>query len=138
MLTREQILAADDITTEDVNVPQWGGSVRVRGLTGVDRDAWEAEMADVQPSGNGKAKGNVAVTMKRDNIRAKLVARCIVNEAGTREFSDSDIEALGNKSAAALDRIFGVAMRLSGIGDNDVDKMAQEMVEGKGDGDSSS
>ena len=76
--------------------------------------------------------------MKRDNIRAKLVARCIVNEAGTREFSDSDITALGNKSASALDLIFGVAMRLSGIGDNDVDKMAQEMVEGKGDGDSSS
>ena len=29
LLTRDEILAADDIKTEDVEVPEWGGDVRV-------------------------------------------------------------------------------------------------------------
>ena len=39
------------------------------------------------------------------------------------------IVALGAKSAAALDRIYDVATRLSGITDEDVEEMAEEMVE---------
>ena len=72
------------------------------------------------------------------NIRAKLVARCMVDDVGDRIFADSDVEALGKKSAQALDRLFGVAMRLSALQSGQVEAIAQEMVEGKGDGDSSS
>jgi hypothetical protein len=41
-LTRDAILQAPDLQGEDVAVPEWGGTVRVRGLSGAQRDAYEA------------------------------------------------------------------------------------------------
>ena len=38
ILNREQILAANDVKTRIVDVPEWGGSVIVRGLTSLERD----------------------------------------------------------------------------------------------------
>ena len=43
-LTRNEILAVDDLQTQKVDVPEWGGSVYVRGLTGSERDALEASI----------------------------------------------------------------------------------------------
>ena len=64
------------------------------------------------------------------NVRAKLCAWCIVDEGRRpRVFADADIVALGAKSAAALDRIYDVASDLSGITDEDVEELAEEMVE---------
>ena len=37
MLTRKQILECADIPTEIVKVPEWGGEVLVKGLTGAER-----------------------------------------------------------------------------------------------------
>ena len=56
-LTRDEILQAQDIQFEDVKVPEWNGTVRVRGLTGVERDALEASLIE----GKGKdAQVNLA------------------------------------------------------------------------------
>ena len=59
------------------------------------------------------------------NIRAKLASWCCVDAQGGRLFTESDVQALGGKSAAALGRIFDVATRLSGITEEDVDEMAE-------------
>lgn len=115
-LTREKILAAQDVRFEEVPVPEWGGVVRVKGLTGKERDALEFSM--IQGKGK-KASVNLA------NLRAKLVSQACVDEAGNRIFSDDDVAALGNKSAAALQRIFDVAQRLSGLSDDDVEELTK-------------
>ena len=116
MLTRDQILQAKDIQTEEVHVPEWGGTVLVRALDGEERDALEASMIQ------GKGK-NAQVNLK--NLRAKLVARSIVDENGKRLFEDGDIPALAKKSAAALNRVYEVAQRLSGITPEDVDELTK-------------
>src|SRR5690242_16024071 len=103
-LTRDSILGAADLPAQDVAVPEWGGSVRVRGLTGDERDDFEASCV----VGKGK---QTTVTWK--NARAKIVARCVIDDAGARVFSDGDVEALGLKSAAALNRVYAVAAKLS-------------------------
>ncbi|MGH3927651.1 MAG: hypothetical protein ACRDS1_01415 [Pseudonocardiaceae bacterium] len=113
-LGREAILSAEDSVTEDVEVPEWGGTVRVRGLTGAERDKIEALVA-----GNGK-KMNFA------NLRARMCAASVVDESGERLFGEADIAALGGKSAAALDRVFSVVQRLSGITDEDIDELTGE------------
>ena len=38
LLSAAEILAADDLPTEDVEVSEWNGTVRVRALTGAERD----------------------------------------------------------------------------------------------------
>lgn len=117
LLSKEAILAVQDTATELVDVPEWGGAVRVRGLTGAERDAFEGEV--VQRNGRD-------VRTNTRNIRARMVVMSVVNEDGSRMFSYHDIEALGEKSARALDRIFAVAMRLSGLRDEDVAEMAED------------
>jgi hypothetical protein len=115
-LTRDEIMAAQDVQFEDVSVPEWGGEVRVKSLMGEERDALEATMIQ------GKGK-NTSVNLA--NLRAKLVARSIVDESGQRIFSDTDIFALGKKSAAALSRVYEVAQRLSGISAEDVEELTK-------------
>lgn len=120
LLSREDIIGSDDRKTQDVAVPEWGGDVRVKALSGAERDAYELSLVIVT--------GNTATT-KLDNVRAKLVAYSCVDEEGNRLFSEEDIVALGEKSAAALQRVFDVARKLSGLTDEDV----EELAEGFGD-----
>lgn len=116
LLSKESILAAQDVATERVEVPKWGGAVLVRGLTGAERDAFEGEV--VQRAGRD-------VKTNTRNMRARLVVLSVVDEQGNRLFGFADIETLGAKSARALDRVFGVAMRLSGLRDEDVEELTE-------------
>lgn len=115
-LSKDDILNAQDLVTEEVAVPEWApepgmdATVLVRGLTGRERDDYEASM--IVRRGD-KVAQDVA------NARAKLVVKCVVDDGGQRVFTDQDAPALGEKSAAALDRIFEVVARLSGLREED-------------------
>lgn len=122
------ILALDDLPTELVTVPQWrDNTVLVRGLTGKDRDAYEGEII---VSRKDPRTGALTQDINLVNARAKLVARCVVDEAGNRLFTDDQVEALGAKSAAALQLIFDVAQRLSGMRAEDLKELVGESVPG--------
>ena len=114
LLTRDAILQAQDLPTERVVVPEWNGEVLVRALTGAERDAFEQSIVEQR----GKS-----TRMNLQNLRAKLVALTVVDEEGKRLFSDEDAKLLGQKSAAALNRIFEVAQRLSGLRPEDVEEL---------------
>lgn len=116
LLTKEAILKADDMKWEDVPVPEWGGTIRVRVLTGRERDLFDDSMVEL--------KGKVR-TMKLENIRARLVALSAIDEKGDRLFSDEDVLALGEKSALALDRVFDVCQRISGLREVDIQAMVK-------------
>ena len=118
ILTRDAILQAEDLPRELVEVPEWGGAVYVRSLTGTERDAFEFSIVEQR---GRSAKMNLR------NIRAKLVALSIVDGEGNRLFTDTDVKALGQKSAAVLDRLFAVAQRLSGLRDEDVEELAKNL-----------
>jgi hypothetical protein len=110
-LNRDAILKAQDAKHEDVEVPEWGGVVRVKALTAAERDRYE-EMALLD------SKGDIA--KKREDIRAKMILLAVIHEDGTPMFSESDLKPLSAKSAKAVGRLFDVACRLSGIGKDDV------------------
>lgn len=115
LLTREQILGTADLLHEDVAVPEWGGSVRVQMLTGAERDAFEQEIVVRQGK---KTQMNLA------NVRARLVALCMVDDEGQRVFGEADVKALGKKSALALNRVFEVAQRINGLTPEDMEELA--------------
>lgn len=123
ILTKDQILGADDLEVEEVDVSQWwGGSVLVQSLTGTERDAFEADIFE----GRGKN-----VERNFVNLRTKLLVRTIINENKKLMFSEKDIVALGKKCAAPLDKIFAVAQRLSGLTPKDVEDMTKNSSEGQ-------
>lgn len=115
-LTRDQILQVPDLVTEEVSVPEWGGTVLVKTLTGAERDRLEATIVSM----NGKK-----TTTNLKNLRAKMCVASCVDEEGKPLFTEKDVEALGNKSAAALQRVFEVGMRLSGLSEEDVDELTK-------------
>ena len=111
VLSKDQILQADDLKKETVDTPEWGGDVLVRELRGRERDAFEEGSMDKQRN----------VSMK--NMRARLVAMSAINEEGERLFTAAEATQLGDKSATALNRLFEVCCRLSGITSDDVEKL---------------
>ena len=116
MLKKDVILAVQDIAVEKVEVPEWDGHVFVKGLTGSERDKFEASLMTVQ----GKKQ-----TVNTANVRAKLASLTVCDEAGATLFTEKDVQALGKKSASALQRIFAVSQRLSRIGDEDIKELAE-------------
>jgi hypothetical protein len=78
-LDRDEILDYEDIETHVVPVPEWGkkAAVRLKVLSAAERDAFEASTVTVK---GGKQKPNLA------NLRARLVARCMVDAKGERVF----------------------------------------------------
>ena len=102
MLTRDAILGAQDLKTEDVPVPEWGGSVRVRTMTGTERDAFLRDLKRDEA-------GRVIAT----DYGTRLITFAAVGDDGARLFGDADVAALGAKSGVALQRVFAAADRLN-------------------------
>lgn len=128
-LDRDAILEVQDITIEPVEVPEWGGVVYVKALTGNERDAIESSVVAIDGKGQR--------VLRLDNLRAKTLARAICDPQGKRLFSDADIPALTKKSAAAMQRLFNVAQRLSGMTEEDVASLAAGLKNDQSDGSTS-
>lgn len=122
LLTRDQILGASDLPSEDVEIPEWKGTVRVRGMTVAERNAWEKSNTRTFRGRSGQMVTEVSQTALT-NFRQRLVARCVVDQDGNRLFSDSDVAALERKSAAAMERIVNVANRLNGVSQQDLEEL---------------
>lgn len=110
VLSKSAILSADDKKMVEQEVPEWGGSVMIRVMSGTERDRFESEFVG----------GNKSVEM----VRAKLVAKCLCDEDGNRLFSEQEIPQLGEKSAAVLDKLFSVCMKHNRFTKSDVEDMA--------------
>jgi hypothetical protein len=115
-LNRDAILGAVDVQTEKVDVPEWGGGVIVRGLTGDELDSFQGSIRQFRPTFDGKGMEPVLV---QDGMRAKLLVKCLVDEAGERLFTDQDAPALGAKNGSVIDRLYDVAARLSGLSEEE-------------------
>lgn len=116
-LSAEAILDAQDLKAEDVEVPEWGGTVRVRGMSGTERDRFESGFV-----------GNDMKALPKDkaleHYRARLAAACLVDGEGNRMFrSAAEVKRLSEKNAEALQRVCDVAMRLSGMSEEDQEEL---------------
>ena len=99
-LSAESILNADDFRYEDVDCPEWGGTVRVRSLSGGQRSIITQKVQDKE----------------LEELEELLVVRGCVDENGERIFTNKDIEKLKKKANTPIARISRKIMGLSGIG----------------------
>lgn len=98
LLDRDRILAAQDIASVDVDVPEWGGAVRIRRLKASEAQ----EFASLDEA-------------HRDEALYRIVAMSVVDEQGQRLFSENDIKLLRDKAFSALMRIQKAAIELNGL-----------------------
>ena len=119
MLSKTQILQAPDIKSELVNVPEWAGDVMVYGITGTQRGELEASIIEM--------KGQTQI-MHLQNLKVLTCSLAIRDEKGARMFDTDELGELGAKSAQAIERIYAVATRLSGLSQADVEALAKNFV----------
>lgn len=133
---REEIVKAQDQQFDEVPVPEWAPPgdpnpeswiLKLKGMTGAQRDRFEASMA---PRGNSK-KPNM------ENFRARLVVQCAVGEDGNQLFNSGDIKMLGAKSAKALSRVFDKCQELNGLSDADVEELVEDFDDTPSEGSTS-
>lgn len=108
----QQLWDMEDEEFVDVDVPEWKiegevVTVRLRVLSGIERDRYESSMTRMH-------KGNqIQDTV---NARARLVAWAAVDVEGKKIFQgQEDVLRLGEKNAKAVNRLWEAACRLSGI-----------------------
>lgn len=119
ILSKADILKnGKNLPTKIVEVPEWGGEVKLQCLTGAQRDRYESSLA-VQ-DGKGRMKPNLT------NSRARLVAMSIVDETGKLMFTEREALDLGNTSSIALNRVWREACELSGLSEVEVDEAAED------------
>ncbi len=113
-LTKEEILAADDMTIKSVEVPEWGGTVYIRTMSSEERDRFEADWVN--------SKGGREIGMA--NFRARSLVLTICDAEGVRLFDDSDVALLAAKSIQAIEPIFVASQKLNRISDDDIQELA--------------
>lgn len=111
-LSKEQILAANDRRTIEVKVEEWGDTVRLAVMSGTERESFEREWTNSDEKLLPKYK-------------LKLLRRCLVDANNAPLFSDADLDALGEKNAMVLDRLFTECMRLNGFQKDSVEEAAK-------------
>lgn len=130
-VTKETLRAAVEAAQkqpalESRDVPEIGGTVYIRGLTGKQRDVWEQWCV----VGEGKNR-------HLKNVRGKLLARTLCDEHGTRLLTDPDAEWLGDLPGDIISPLYDLAARLSGISEA-VKQDLEKFSEAEGSGASSS
>lgn len=90
-LSKAKILAAKDVKLSDpIPVPEWGGEVYVKTLSGTERDAFEESYTE----------------QKMKAFRVRFLILTLADDSGERLFADGDIDLLGCKSSIVINRLF--------------------------------
>jgi len=105
MLTREQLLSGKSfLPFEEVNVPEFGGTIGVQGMTAAEALAYAKA---IEKKGR-KQEGELDI-----EALAKLVVRCVVDENRARIYNDDEWGEVTKWPHAALQRVAFAAMRLN-------------------------
>jgi hypothetical protein len=118
LLTRKEINAIEDLRSETVDVPEWGGEVRIRTLSFIAAQGmFKAEVVGFDP-------------------RLRLIAACLVDDDGAPIFSEEDLGELGGKNAEVIARLWKKCVELNGMtlksdgSDKSTDAGAEESTNG--------
>lgn len=90
MLSKSDILSAEDRAIKVVDVPEWNGQVGIRVLSGSERALFESMF---------ESKSD-------DLFKVRFVACSLCDEKGDRLFSNDEVEVLAEKSSKAIARLF--------------------------------
>lgn len=97
-LTADAILQAEDFIYDDVECPEWGGTVRIRSLSGAQR----ATLRKAIDNGN-------------EDIDEMLCVMAIVDDDGNRVLNQKQIGELSRKNTKAISRVAVRVLEISGM-----------------------
>jgi len=116
MLTADDILNSNDFDIKKINIPEWGGDVYIKTMSGSARDTWELyAQSEIEKTSNV-------------NMRAKMCVLTLCDEKGKLLFDDKQVSNLGQKSAKALDRVYSKAVELNKITAEEIEVIEKNLI----------
>lgn len=112
-LTATDIIDADDVVIERVEVPEWGGHIYVRSMEAATKERYIDSIR--KTVGKGK---NATTEVVLEKSSAKLVSLSACNKNGELLFNLGMVNVLAKKNSAAMQRVVNVAARLNGLSDD--------------------
>jgi len=121
-LSKAAILAAKDTKlSEALPVPEWGGEVYIKTLSGTERDAFEDAYAE----------------NKMKAFRCRFLVLTLSDDKGQRLFADGDVGELGNKSSVVINRLFEAAWKHNAFTNEAVESLGEGSPDGRSGGSTS-
>lgn len=102
LTTADAILQAEDFVYDEVDCPEWGGTVRIRSLSGAQR-----------------VQLKKAIDAGREDIDETLCVMAIVDQDGNRILHREQIGDLSKKNTSVITRIAMKVLEISGMRDRD-------------------
>lgn len=123
MSLRDKILSADDLTSEMVDVPEWGVKLEVRSPTAKVRSRMvSSAMRTNDDTGE--------TTTDLESVYPQfLIACCFDPDTGDKVFEDDDQEVINAKSSAAVERVAKACLRVSGLSDDTESTLGKDSSE---------
>jgi hypothetical protein len=119
ILTADEIFAAKDIEERTVEVPQWGGAVRIRTLS-------QKQSAELRR----KAQRINPATKQSELDNEALEQLLFIEGVIEPKFSMADYGRLGDKSMMAMTTVLKAIMDASGFSSESVDEATKSPIEG--------
>lgn len=111
MLSRDQIKECSDRRVKEVEIEEWGGSVRIQSLSVQGQvDFEEASLKE----GAGKQAAIFA-----------MILACAIDEKGDKLFKPEDVSFLQEKSPTAILKLFNACLALNAIKELDINEKAK-------------
>jgi hypothetical protein len=114
-LSRDQILSANDRKTDVVEVPEWGGSVKIRSMSGAQAEEFKKLVDDDD--------------LTEVQTLIKVISMSAVDDTGSQLFTDSDLEALAEKSITVLNHVAAACMKVNGFNQEEVAEDLKETAD---------
>jgi hypothetical protein len=128
MNLRDKILAAEDIPSETVQIPEWDVELLVKGMSAGERLSLMQNAYD-----QNTQQVNMAI------VYPDVVVACAHDpKSGEPVFTDADKSELMKKASAAIERLATVGLRLSGIGKEEQDAAGKDFSTSQSEDSSSS
>jgi len=111
-LTREQILGAQDRKVIELEVPEWGGTLRLRSMSGAAAEEYVKAVAE--------SKSDFEPLLL-------LISSSVIDENGDLMFpSPEDVKGLANKNLLALKNVSEACMGVNGFDQTEVAESLKE------------
>ena len=121
-LSKAAILAAKDTkVSAPIPVPEGGGDVFCKTLSGTERDAFEESYSE----------------NKMKAFRCRFLVLTLSDDKGERLFTDSETVDLGKKSSVVINRLFDAAWKHNAFTTEAVEALGEGSPEGQSDGSTS-
>lgn len=118
------LLAAGRLEVQRIVVPELGGAVYIRSLSGYEFEEYEKALA--------RQQDDVI------NARARLLVMCLCDAKGALQFGPADIKKIGQLPAAVVLRLFMACRKLNKLDVDSIKELAKNCETGLGAGSGSS